>query len=551
MSSSNGVPSRSITIAALFVVSMFCLVLCMERNINVYDEGIILTGAARAMDGVVIHRDFYTNYGPGQFYVLAALFKIFGASVLVERLWDTVIRSSVVVLVFVVVGRSAPSWLAVSASAVSLLWLAAFGFYGYPVFPVLAADLAGLVFLIPVLGTTGRRPALVAAGVCAGVATLFRYDVGCATFAAEGAILVLSAWRARGRPDPRAPIWFGLGFAAIVAPVGAALVAAGAVPDFVFDVVTYSLRLYASGRAVPFPSLAFLRIFPSEAVVYLPPFLCAVALPRIAALLRRRRIEDDTGLAAPGDRAELWTLLVLVVLTLLFFAKAWVRVQTIHMSMALIASVALTAILARSFPRRGVIGRFLVGLAVLAVAAWSLYALQVDGSRAARNLAWATDPTTWRTTAEGVPPIPGSCRLPAESARLDCIETSPATLETIQYVAQRTDPDDPLFVGLARHDKIFANDVLLYFILNRRPATKWYQFDPGLQTSAPVQQEIIDELERTKPKLIVLEAQWSTVSEPNGSALSDATLLDEYIKRTFEPAAAFGQTAVLQRREPG
>jgi hypothetical protein len=529
----------------------------MERNINVYDEGIILTGAARAMDGAVIHRDFYTNYGPGQFYVLAALFKMFGASVLVERIWDTVVRSVSVVLVFIIVGRAAPSWLAVSASAVSLLWLATFGFYGYPVFPALAADLAGLVFLIPVLGRAGRWPALVAAGACAGLTTLFRYDVGFATFAAEGAILAGSVWRRPlARPDRRravshALLAFSLGFAIVVGPFGAALAFAGAVPDLVFDVVTYSARLYAKGRSLPFPGLAVLRSFPSESVIYLPPFICAVAVLRIAAILRDSRIREDAGPDTLRQRAELWTLLVLVVLTLLFFAKGWVRVQTIHMAMALIGSVALTAVLAQSLPGRGTINRFLVAVAVLGVSAWTAFAIQIDGSRAVRNLAWVTDPTTWQISTDGVLSVPGSCRLPAALARLDCFEASPADVETIQYVAQRTAPDEPLFVGLARHDRIFANDMLLYFLLNRKPATKWYQFDPGLQTSAPTQQAMIDELERTKPKLIVLEAQWSEVREPNGSALSDATLLDDYIRQTFETAVIFGQNAILQRRSPG
>ena len=546
---------RIITVAVLFVLAMFCLILFMERNINVYDEGIILSGAARAMDGAVIHRDFYTNYGPGQFYVLAALFKMFGASVLTERIWDTVVRSCSIVLVFIIVGRVAPYWLAVSASAVSLLWLGAFGFYGYPVFPALAADLAGLVFLIPVLGGVGRRPAVVAAGACAGLATLFRYDVGLATFAAEGAILAASVWLGPlKRPDrlravAHVMILFSLGFTIVVGPAGLALAFAGAIPDFVFDVVTYSARLYAQGRALPFPGLTVLRVFPSEAVVYLPPFICLVAVLRIVTILRHRRNrEDDVGPDSPIQRAELWTLLTLSALTLLFFAKGWVRVQTIHMAMALIGSVAMAAVLARSLAERGMISRSLVSVALLGVCAWSFCAVQIDWSRAVRNVAWATGPTSSQVPADGLPALTGSCHMPDVLARLDCIETSAATAETIQYVEQRTTPDDPLFVGLSRHDKIFANDVLLYFALNRRPATKWYQFDPGLQTSAPIQQEIIGELERTKPKLIVLEAQWSDVKEPNGSALSDATLLDDYLRQTFEPAATFGQNSILQRR---
>src|ERR1700722_13307170 len=95
------------TLACLFLASLVWLTLCMNRDSNVYDEGLILEGAVRVLDGAIPHRDFYANYGPGQFYVLAGLYKIFGVSVLVERLLDTVVRGFIVVLVFVVVGQAA------------------------------------------------------------------------------------------------------------------------------------------------------------------------------------------------------------------------------------------------------------------------------------------------------------------------------------------------------------------------------------------------------------------------------------------------------------
>jgi hypothetical protein len=61
----------------------------MGRDINVYDEGLIVFGAIRVMNGDVPYRDFYANYGPAQFYVLAGLFKVFGPSILISRIWDT------------------------------------------------------------------------------------------------------------------------------------------------------------------------------------------------------------------------------------------------------------------------------------------------------------------------------------------------------------------------------------------------------------------------------------------------------------------------------
>jgi hypothetical protein len=115
--SRRGTFSSAATIISVFLVAVLYLIVCMNRNVNIYDEGFILFDATRVLDGDLIHRDFYSIYGPGQIYVLAALYKIFGASVLVERAWDTTVRGCIVALVFVVVSKVASRWLALAAAA--------------------------------------------------------------------------------------------------------------------------------------------------------------------------------------------------------------------------------------------------------------------------------------------------------------------------------------------------------------------------------------------------------------------------------------------------
>ena len=53
----------------------------INQKINTYDEGVIVYGATRVLQGQVPYRDFWTMYSPGQFYILAAAFKLFGAYV--------------------------------------------------------------------------------------------------------------------------------------------------------------------------------------------------------------------------------------------------------------------------------------------------------------------------------------------------------------------------------------------------------------------------------------------------------------------------------------
>jgi 4-amino-4-deoxy-L-arabinose transferase-like glycosyltransferase len=49
------------------------------------DEGIILQGAQRILRGEVLYRDFFSFFTPGSYYLLAALFKAFGNSLIVAR----------------------------------------------------------------------------------------------------------------------------------------------------------------------------------------------------------------------------------------------------------------------------------------------------------------------------------------------------------------------------------------------------------------------------------------------------------------------------------
>src|SRR5574341_480637 len=83
-----------------------------NRGLSIYDEAIPVYGAARIVDGDVPYRDFWTIYPPGQFYLLAGVFRIFGPGLLVERLVSIVLMFLTAVLLYVVSRRIVPARLA-------------------------------------------------------------------------------------------------------------------------------------------------------------------------------------------------------------------------------------------------------------------------------------------------------------------------------------------------------------------------------------------------------------------------------------------------------
>jgi 4-amino-4-deoxy-L-arabinose transferase-like glycosyltransferase len=77
-------PERYIALL-IFVLSFFYL--CIFRRYSGVDpdEGIILQGAQRILDGQVLYRDFFSFFTPGSYYLFALIFRVFGDSYLVAH----------------------------------------------------------------------------------------------------------------------------------------------------------------------------------------------------------------------------------------------------------------------------------------------------------------------------------------------------------------------------------------------------------------------------------------------------------------------------------
>src|SRR5579863_9773236 len=72
---------------ALIIFFFSFLYLCAFRRATWIDldEGIILQGAQRILDGQVLYRDFFSFFTPGSYYLLAVVFRVFGDSYLVAH----------------------------------------------------------------------------------------------------------------------------------------------------------------------------------------------------------------------------------------------------------------------------------------------------------------------------------------------------------------------------------------------------------------------------------------------------------------------------------
>lgn len=120
----------------------------------------------------------------------------------------------------------------------------------------------------------------------------------------------------------------------------------------------------------------------------------------------------------------------------------------------------------------------------------------------------------------------------------------------VDYIKGRTTPDEFIFSGSVRHDKLFVNDALIFFASERHAGFRDYHMDPGSTSRRDVQRQIISDLKHNRVRLVVL-ADLGLPQEPNKSSESSGvTDLDDYIHAKYTVREKFGPYFVLTKREP-
>jgi Dolichyl-phosphate-mannose-protein mannosyltransferase len=535
-----------------FLLAYLILFFGMPLRPNIYDEGIVLTASMRVAAGQLPHRDFYAIYGPAQFYILAGLYRLFGESLLVERLLDLLFRALLVASVYTVASSYFRRSVAVCTSLVTLAWL--FGLYlasaASAVIPVSLFNLVSTALIIPVFTRTLSRRRTFGAGVLAGMAALFRYDTGIALIGIHIFVIAIgiymrckdNRWRAFVSAfSPYLP-----GFALVTLPPALYYLSVAPLHPLIHDVVLFPSKYYHRARNLPFPAIT-LKGFDNFAV-YLPIALVGISFYAVVAGLLKMRDHKGSAQSKSEEQQRYGFLVAFGLLTFVMYFKGFVRISVIQMYLAIIPSLLLAAALFQdrfAFPRRVRISIvFVVWLSLLSPAWCSLReikglyvehcSLPENVWSAARRTAPAIK-TTWCSTTN--PATRGLCFLPEDDR-----------IQTVEFIDNHTRPDQKLFVGVTHHDKIFANDNLIYFASHRLPATRWSHFDPDLQSRPDIQAQIVQELEVNIPPYVVLDSEFDRTYEPNDSSRSSGvTLLDEYLHKNYQYTQTFGSMSIWQR----
>ena len=120
------------------ILALIYYLIFVNKGLVFLDEGYFLHSAERIFNGQIPYKDFSLQYGPTFFYILAFLFKIFGPSILIGRLFAVFICVLIIAIVFLILNK-----LKVSLGVIIISFLSLVSF-GYPLINI--PTLCGLMF---------------------------------------------------------------------------------------------------------------------------------------------------------------------------------------------------------------------------------------------------------------------------------------------------------------------------------------------------------------------------------------------------------------------
>lgn len=545
---------------AVLVVAASALGLLCTR-VGAYDDGLLLVGARVVGAGRLPYRDFYTHYGPLGYFLLEPPMRWIRNPGIALRVAQASALAAVLVLLLSALRRSAVSAGPMLFGFAALLFSAALSYPAFLGFAFAASALAAAVACRASSGTRGRAWLLAAAAL---LAAAFWTRAAFAAYAA-GALVFLELLH----PDADARRRLSLGvlaaafaggalWLAFFPALGARTIAEGMllaparlvtlgprfrIPGFVTAGLPWSALIGGAIAAAPFlwtVALTGRRVRRIAAGAILLGAALPVALTPatkwIGALLTVTNLALALliGVLSRDEirrTPSLWAAAAFGLAASAFGHYYWIRPDFTHLYPLLSLSAAAVLFTASS-PIRTLAAALVLALPLVPLGADDpeipLFRLAQGGlARAVENAArpGARLATLW----------------PAGEFSSDAAEAV--------SLADRLSDRGSRFVAYGSEQSWTPGDPVFLFLLSSRlPYTRWFQYDPGVQSSPPIQQEMIREIEASGSRAAVVWRSESYYFDAPPAALAGRSPFDAYVDRAFPSVVrSFGSYEVRTR----
>lgn len=482
------------------------------KPLNLYDEGVTVLGAKRFLLGELPYRDFLTLYGPLKFFVYGGSFGLFGTDIFVARATGLGIGILAFASAFLFFLRLSNAVFAMGG----VFFLAIFGL---PSLTTLFFFL--LAFYLQLLWEKPNQYRLsFFGGSILSLLFLLRLDFGLYAGATIALLLFFFALSKRSWRF----FWSHVGiltstFFLLVTPVFIWLFSQGALPNYFKEVLYFPFfGDYKALRHLPWEPIAALRIedFQVHFLSYSQSFAYYFFLLPVVLffLLWGKKIITHFHKKYLLSRKEMSLFLTqgfLLFATLGVFLYVSHRSDYGHtLSLNVMASFFFLSILL-SF-RKKIFTLFFLPLFALL----GLYPLLGPGQLLeSRTMLVETEKKDYSFSKHNFPISPEN-----------------EALEAVLKYFEKIPKEELVFIGVHDSSKIFINNVMLWFFLDRPVPTRYHELHTGIVTQANVQYKIIDEI-RDVRHLVLWD--YGPCPENNGSCQSTGNrMLDEYIETHYK-----------------
>lgn len=500
----------------------------MRHGLYTYDDGVLYYGAERILDGDIPYKDFWFVYTPGNLYALAILFKIFGPSILIARIFNTLI-CFLLVFVTYLLGKKMISnkIILILLIVLTTLWAGLFGQWANINLPLLFALLSSYFYLEYIERKEDLY--LILTGFLAGLTFFFKYDIAVYLFLSITLTLIAYKYNLNKSIASRKKIFlifnlfamFLIGFIIVLIPLLTYFIVNVPLDDLISQFITFPTKIYPVYRQFPFPLPKSITII---VIYYFAPLILMITSIWILFKAKKNHFTENC-----------WAVIFLIILGSLFMNYARVSSFSFHMYPAMFPALILFSLLfSRYFTLKHIpkLQEFkksrpnvrtcinllfiLMTLAICFVCILNFYSVIQDNT----------------------------VNLDVERGYGISVPTyEKDIIDTMNYIQLNVPIEDKIYVGNIHHDRLLSNSEIIYFLTERKSATKYSDIHPGVVTTQKVQNEIINELKKNNVEYIILYSGHENARKNESSGVKD---LDIFIENNYSLVKIFGNYTIYK-----
>ena len=493
-----------------------------------YDEGNYLISARMVQEGMVPYRDFFlVMYPPAYAYTLAGLFSLFGAKLIVGRLYTVFLLSVISASVFYITRKVAPLKYALVAFVLSLGILAAWGEppIPRPIWPGVAFSMLAVAFIMNFIERE-KTGYLFLSSFFVALTTIFRHDIGFFTFLAISIGLLVFGMYGKKHMLKLWVIYslLPLFFTGILFLW---LYRVNALPDAVNAMFTVPAT-FSKWANIPFPKFCFNPgmifhkgcFFIRQNKFYIPMLTCAVSgILFFTGIVSKKKVDKRTV-----------SLTILVLLGVFYLQQLVFRVDGNHLAVSFPPVAILFGVL---FTHKDSLQWKPFRICKVAmIAAVSLLMVLFFYRSTEKYIKDIYVKPFIKKSIEPVSFKQGTIYLPDDE--------KDTFVALVDFVEKNTKPGERIYLGHLKHNvpQMGWFD-LVYFLADRIPAVKYHVMIPGFQSQADIQEEMAESLKRHDVRIVLLRDFGET---------DTLGPLDKYIRKEYKLEKIIGTYHIYAKK---